>query len=277
MSVMILALAVFAMTSCSSSDFSCETQDDKNMTVTATNAGDDMETLSGGIVVEEGEQIMIESALESGEIQLEFIPQGDSDADASLDEIVGDPVLTTTVGVGESFSAEVGTDSYYVRCSVIDKATGTINISVAASESAAADWIEAASTDEAGEQAGVGLFLCDPQGTSLGQVTNSDFHYMQGVAEAHYGLGAVSLTVHKALPSVNNGDPSFDSTNYANEWMWIIDDTEITCFGNREGEATKSIWTKGDYAYSITAYGEGGDTDYGLSEEDLTTIFKDLQ
>ena len=28
---------------------------------------------------------------------------------------------------------------------------------------------------------------------------------------------------------------------------------------------------------SITAYGAGGDTDYGLSMEDLETVFKDLQ
>lgn len=51
-----------------------------------------------------------------------------------------------------------------------------------------------------------------------------------------------------------------------------MDGQEVKCFGNREGEATKTIWTAGDYNYAVVAYGAGGDDDFGLSAEDVVTM-----
>ena len=52
---------------------------------------------------------------------------------------------------------------------------------------------------------------------------------------------------------------------------------EVTCFGNREGEATKTIWQSGDYYYSITAEGLGGDEDFGLNADDLSSLINGIQ
>ena len=117
----------------------------------------------------------------------------------------------------------------------------------------------------------------DPSGLSLGPVTNADYSYMEGVAEAHYGVAAVDLYVRKGLASIDEGDISFDHNEYKYEWTKDVNGTEVKCYGNREGEATKTIWTNGDYSYAVLAYGAGGDDDFGLSEDDLTTLLADIQ
>ena len=68
------------------------------------------------------------------------------------------------------------------------------------------------------------------------------------------------------------GDVSLDDNKYANEWTQTVAGKEVKCFGNREGEATKTIWTAGDYSYAVLAYGAGGDDDYGLSAEDVAIM-----
>lgn len=279
LTLMFVALLAMAMvlTSCSKSEFGCVTMEEKTMTVHAANAGTDMEFTTGQLIVADGEQLQFESALESGAVQFDFIPASEADEDADPEEIIsGDSVLSVAVGAGESFTGAIDPGTYMIKAVVAEKATGDVTINVIAGEEPSA-WTPADSSEDAGEKAGVGLFLCDPQGTSLGPVINADYGYMEGVAQGHYGIGAVDVYVHKGLKTVADGDVSFDTETYANEWTLNIDGTEITCFGNREGEATKSIWTTDEYAYSICAYGAGGDDDYGLTEEDFTTIFNDLQ
>lgn len=277
--LILAALLVMSMmfTACEGSEFGCTTSDDKNAVIEAKNAGTDSQLLSGTLEIAEGDTVTVDcTALESGSMVIDFIPAAkvDDPDEAAPDDIEDDDILVTlTVSAGDSAQTDMAAGGYMFRATPGEKATGTVTIKVEAAES---KWTEAASTDEAGEKAGVGLFLCDPQGTSLGPVINADYHYMEGVAEAHYGIAAVDMYVHKGLKSLGE-DVSFDTNKYAHEWTHEINGTEVKCFGNREGEATKTIWTTDEYAYSITAYGAGGDTDYGLSMEDLETVFKDLQ
>jgi hypothetical protein len=56
-----------------------------------------------------------------------------------------------------------------------------------------------------------------------------------------------------------------------------VDGQQVQCFGNREGEATKTIWTDGEYNYAVLAYGAGGDDDYGLSPEDVAIMVNALK
>lgn len=278
--ISILAMAMM-LTSCSGGSFACTTIDEKSATFEAEKATTDMEVTTGTLVVAEGESVSFDSTgLTDGGVHFDLISaEGLDDPEEVPDISEMDVILTAECAPQEINTFTFAAGEYLIHAVVTERATGTIKVTVDPSvdDSSASAWTEAASTDEAGEKAGVGLFLCDPQGTSLGKVIDSDYHYMEGVAEAHYGIAAVSLTVHKGLPTIENGDVSFDYTEYSHNWTWDIDGTEIKCWGNREGEATKSIWTKGDYAYSINALGEGGDTDYGLSQEDFTIIFNDLQ
>ena len=77
--------------------------------------------------------------------------------------------------------------------------------------------------------------------------------------------------------SGNEEDISGDYGEYANTWTQNIKGLEVTCFGNREGDATKTIWQSGGYYYSITAQGLGGDEDFGLNADDLSSLINGIQ
>jgi len=137
-------------------------------------------------------------------------------------------------------------------------------------------WSDVASAEEAAKGAGIDSFsAAEGVEISLGTVKPEVYRCMDGMAEAKIPIAAVDMTIRKARPETGeNGDVSGDYGEYKHEWTKEIDGMEVKCFGNREGEATRSIWTSGDYCYSIVAYGAGGDEDFGLSEADLEALVK---
>lgn len=140
-------------------------------------------------------------------------------------------------------------------------------------------WSTADSLEAAAEGAGIDGFSI-PEGAeiSLGTVELTEARFMDGLAEAYVAFPAVDMTIRKGKASVaENGDISGDYNEYANTWTQNIKGLEVTCFGNREGDATKTIWQVDDTDYSITAYGMGGDTDYGLSADDLNSLINGIQ
>lgn len=147
-------------------------------------------------------------------------------------------------------------------------------------EEIANPWSEAATLEEAAAGAGLdGFDIVEGMVIDLGELPEGVYRYMDGIVEADYEFPAVSLTIRKGLASAaaEEGDISGDYNEYANSWTQSIKGLEVTCFGNREGDATKTIWTLGDTCYSITAYGLGGDTDYGLSPDDLNSLINGMQ
>lgn len=142
-------------------------------------------------------------------------------------------------------------------------------------------WSDVDSAEEAAEGAGVESFVV-PEGTeiSLGEVKVEQYRCMDGLAEAIIPIAAVEMTVRKGKDSaadVAEGDISGDYGEYKYDWNATIDGREVRCFGNRKGEATKSIWSDGDYFYSITAFGAGGDDDFGLSADDLNVLVSGIK
>ena len=140
-------------------------------------------------------------------------------------------------------------------------------------------WSSADSLADAADGAGIDGFMI-PEGAeiSLGEVKLTEARYMDGLAEADVEFPAVSMTIRKGNASVaQDGDISGDYNEYAKTWTQNIKGLEVTCFGNREGDATKTIWQIEDTCYSITAYGLGGDTDYGLSADDLNSLINGIQ
>ncbi len=272
----LLLLTMICMTACEKSEFGMTENTEKYMQMTAKNADKDAFFMVGSLEVGEGEAIEVDSNIESGSIDVEFILSSGEQSVEELPEMDVEPVFIVKADKStDKASAGVEPGSYMVKATCTEKATGTIDINVIKSEKE--QWKDAASTDEAGEMAGVGLFLTDPSGTSLGPVLSADYRYMEGVAEAHYGIAAVEVFVRKGLSSIDEGDISFDHNDYAHEWTQTIGDREVKCFGNREGEATKTIWTEGEYSYAVLAYGAGGDENFGLSAEDLAAMVNDIQ
>ena len=104
----------------------------------------------------------------------------------------------------------------------------------------------------------------------MGDIT---YRYMDRVVQTFCPAAAVEMSFIKGkIPSGTDGDVSLDNTPYKYEWTQDVDGQEVKCFGNREGEATKTIWSAGDYNYAVVAYGAGGDDDFGLCAEDVATM-----
>ena len=140
-------------------------------------------------------------------------------------------------------------------------------------------WSTADSLSAAAEGAGLdGFSIPEEAEISLGEVRLTEARFMEGLAEADVEFPAVSMTIRKGNSSVaTDGDISGDYNEYANTWTQNIKGLEVTCYGNREGDATKTIWQVDDTCYSITAYGLGGDTDYGLSPDDINSLINGIQ
>ena len=140
-------------------------------------------------------------------------------------------------------------------------------------------WSDAETAEAAAEGAGLSIFSV-PEGVSisLGKVPPATYRYMDGIAQATFEFPAVEMTIRKGkAEAAEGGDISGDYTNYANTWTQNIKGLNITCFGNREGEATKTIWQVGDNCWSIKVMGMGGDTDYGLGANDLQSLIMAMQ
>ena len=151
--------------------------------------------------------------------------------------------------------------------------------SAAAEESAglANPWSHVESADEAAAGAGIDSFvIAENPGIDLGENYRRTYRCMDGIAEAYLEYPASALTVRKGTLA-EEGDISGDYTDYANTWTQDVNGIEVTCFGNREGDASKSIWTVGDMCFSIVAEGLGGDEDFGLNADRLTEMVNSIQ
>jgi hypothetical protein len=104
--------------------------DDNTITITADKAG-----ISGvggaGITITDGQQLIIDSALSKGSIQLKLFPDND-DVDASLDEILHTdetPALDVTVNSAGTTEHPLQPGEYTLFVNVLEKTTGNITLS----------------------------------------------------------------------------------------------------------------------------------------------------
>ena len=138
-------------------------------------------------------------------------------------------------------------------------------------------WSDVGSAEEAAKGAGIDSFvIAEDPGLDLGQLFERTYRCMDGIAEARLEYPASALTVRKGTKA-EEGDISGDYTEYANTWTQDVNGIEVTCFGNREGDAAKSIWTVDNMYFSIVAEGLGGDEDFGLNAERLTAMVNSIQ
>ena len=135
-------------------------------------------------------------------------------------------------------------------------------------------WTDVGSSEEAAKGAGIDSFVIaeDPV-IDLGENFGRTYRCMDGIAEARLEYPASALTVRKGT-NAEDGDISGDYTEYAETWTQDVDGIEVTCFGNWEGDASKSIWNVDGMYYSIVAEGLGGDDDFGLNAERLTEMVR---
>ena len=288
------AAAVMALTlaACSSSSesysLSFDILNNKEGEVVIENADKDSAVSSGALAVGEGEEIVITSELEKGKVLIQIQKSAEANTEDTNDlepptfdhaeyeiEVEGSDIAHCVPVPGE----------YDVNVVMQDKTSGKITMLVQSlegdGETAGEDgeqinWTDAATAEEAVQGAGIDD-VADMNGTvislgELGTMGDVTYKYMDGAVQVSCPAAAVEMFVIKAKASAVNGDASFDAAEYAHEWTQDVDGQEVKCFGNREGEATKTIWTAGDYSYAVLAYGAGGDDDYGLRAEDVAIM-----
>ena len=291
------AAAVMALTlaACSSSSesysLSFDILNNKEGEVVIENADKDSAVSSGALEVGEGEEILITSELEKGKVLIQIQKSAEVNTEDTNDlepptfdhaeyeiEVEGSDIAHCVPVPGE----------YDVNVVMQDKTSGKITMLVQPIEGAEetteaagedgeqTNWTDAATAEEAVQGAGIDA-VADMNGTvislgELGTMGDVTYKYMDGAVQVSCPAAAVEMFVIKAKASTVNGDASFDATEYAHEWTQDVDGQEVKCFGNREGEATKTIWTAGDYSYAVLAYGAGGDDDYGLGAEDVAIM-----
>ena len=128
--ITVLAVSMLTMVSCGKHEFSGNLDDDKNMTINAVNADTGDYFVTGTLVVEDGEQVSIDTALEKGEITVEFIAsEGEQNID-ELPELDGDATYTAYLSGTNSQAVSFGAGSFMIKPTVTDKATGTVTITV---------------------------------------------------------------------------------------------------------------------------------------------------
>ncbi len=129
-SLSILTLAMLLMVSCGGGvTLSGDVQDESHIVFTADKAAEGDFVMTGTLEVGEDQQILIDSALDPGAAQLEFVNNEGMD---NMDEIPegAEASYTTDVSGVESQAISFGAGSYMVRVTVTEKATGTIDVQV---------------------------------------------------------------------------------------------------------------------------------------------------
>ena len=203
---------------------------------------------------------------------------------ASADEAESTEAVTTSADETESTeaataSADEKENTEAATTSADEKESTSSALRDAAEENTGVGnpWSDVESAEEAAKGAGIDSFvIADDPGLDLGQLFEKTYRCMHGIAEARLEYPASALTVRKGTYA-EEGDISGDHTEYANTWTQDVNGIEVTCFGNREGDAAKSIWTVDNMYFSIVAEGLGGDEDFGLNAERLTAMVNSIQ
>ena len=140
-------------------------------------------------------------------------------------------------------------------------------------------WTDVSTAEEAADGAGVGYFMVpeDDSQSSIGPINWYGYRCMEGIAQADGAIGAAELTVRKGLKQ-DTTDVSGDYETYAFEWTQEVDDWQVSCFGNVEGQMMKAIWVSDNFIYSIEVRGQGDLYDtFGLGAEDTALLVSGIQ
>jgi hypothetical protein len=288
----------------SNSMLSIVIEDEKVCEIELSDTAEDSSVSSAALVIADGEALVIEPSLEEGDKALIQMKSGAENESIDAVPDMSNPDYEITVEGNEAMQYSLNPGSYRVNVLPEKGTNGTITMTVqaagAATETDAAveagaetetveagaaeghtNWTEAATAEEAAQGAGLDS-LADLNGVKislgeLGTMGSVTYRYMDGVVQIFCPAAAVEMSAIKGKVPAGDGDVSFDSTAYAHEWTQDVDGQEVKCFGNREGEATKTIWTDGEYNYAVLAYGAGGDDDFGLQPEDVAIMVNALK
>ena len=282
----VIAVVVFALAlaACTKNSFGVQSNGER-ADITAEGIAEG--TASTSITVKAGYGIVINPLLDRGSITVHI---EDSKGATVFDEKVeGKIAVLVDVSAGE-----------YALKLTANKATGTMSIlpydKVAQAQAAgtiddalntatgknteelgvgmANPWTDAETAAEAAANAKLDSFTVPPEGfeISLGKLDAWSYRSMIGIAQANGGVADASLLVRKGVFS-DDSDISGDYATYTFKWMRNVGNVEVTCFGNVEGKAAKTIWVVDDTAYCLLARIQNDDDEtFGLGYDDVSAL-----
>lgn len=282
--------AALALAGCASGSMGLDVLDEANgYKITVQNAGKD-NVVTGDLKVGLAECVCVSPDLSKGKLHVTLSTEGgtaviDQDFDGRVLTYIpvslGDYTLQVTGVGGATGSMTISTWKVADVIKMNSELEKELENTTGESAGLANPWTDDIKTDsEAAMTAGITDFHA-PAGneSDLGDAISVTFRAMSGLVEANYEYPAAAMTIRKGTSEIagENGDVSGDYNEYAHTWTQTIAGYEVTCFGNREGDATKTIW-KGDndMYFSITVEGLGGDSDFGLNAERLGAFISNL-
>ncbi|MBO4460964.1 MAG: hypothetical protein J5778_09960 [Clostridiales bacterium] len=141
-------------------------------------------------------------------------------------------------------------------------------------------WVIDNTVEEALTHSGIDKFEISPD-IKIGDETIhlQTIKSTDGIIEEEYFYGAVRLIVRKGRADAvySKEEITGDFNSYLKRWDCDIEGVTVHCKGERDDAATVSYWEEGDYLYAVMAYGEGGDTGYGLNKDELALFVKGLR
>lgn len=117
-------------------DFSLLIGEDNTAQITAVNADEDDFAAAGALVVDEGDMVVIEPAMEEdAEINIKLIPESDAGIEASAEELEEDispenAVLDVNINGTGTTEAGMPAGEYLIHATVVKAGSGTIAIRV---------------------------------------------------------------------------------------------------------------------------------------------------
>ncbi len=201
-------------------------------------------------------------------------------AEATEEETAAEPATEETATAGETETAGAAETTAETETASEAETSGEANAAQTAEGGSMGmenPWTEVETIEEAAAGAGLdGFDLVENLDLRPGEMVERSYRYMDGVAEVTLEFAAVMVNVRKGK-APEDGDISGDYNTYTYNWTQNIKGLNVNCYGNREAAAAKTIWTLGDYSYSITAIGLGGDDAFGLNADDINSIVNGLQ
>ena len=127
--VLIMALAMLALSACGKSVFGLSENTEKRMTITAENADKDAFFMVGSLEVEDGEQIVFTSNLTKGAVRVEIVG-APGESIGQIPDLNPPAILTAELTGTDGISGTVPAGSYLLKATCLQKATGTITAEV---------------------------------------------------------------------------------------------------------------------------------------------------
>ena len=165
--LLILSSLLMLLAACGKSAFGISENTGKQMTLTAENAAKDSFFIAGLLEADDGEEIVITSALKKGSIRVEIVAIPEEQSIDTLPSMDGEALLTADLHGTEEVSGTLPAGSYQLRAACLEKASGTVQIQVKPAEGSSALDSEAPSITTP-EVAGAYLQVIDDLAARLG-------------------------------------------------------------------------------------------------------------